>query len=706
MVKERGWKFILEGVPVWALALPLLELLGRLSVLSLEPVYYLPYFASVFLTGLLISAFGKRELLYRLLLVFPIAVGLISRDGVLLVNCFAALLVFVIIDMLYSVSWSKWVLPVLLIALLILWVPREDMPRYVAGCLILATAAIGSLYLRGVQRNRWAVLLLFTVLIASFLPVKDEPMKWDRVKKFAQNAGEYIDRTWKNIKYAIDGLTGGDETGYVGYSETGGLAGGLSGSDREELYFHTNGKKKPVYLTGAVYAKLGPNGFTERVEENLPVNAWLAMYLSALTNGGVSKSKAYCFSRVTGADITYAYIRTSDLLLPSTTFRIAGNLKYGLEKKAKKGFTYDFNFMLLDSASPYFIELAGEAEGFDAPVSYEDAAATAKDVYTIRLKEYLTEDEYYEGIRAYENVKDNPDYLDTSMVTDRMRELAQSLTENCATDMEKALVVEEFIRQYPYDKSVDLRGRENYVDSYLFEEQRGYCMHAASAMVCLLRAVGVPARYVQGYLYNPSDDGVVRGSNAHAWVEAYMEGLGWVRFEPTGGVRNASAYTWGLVLPKEQEEAEEEENEEDLPLTTEEIVVPDLPEVLPTPTPQKFENGTHLRKILVTAGIYLLAIIGSAVLILALYFLIKKVAYLKLTPEKRLQADIQNLRKKLDKNLPEGTVCESVFDYLSYVEENLREQLTPIFTEYYRVRFRGDAVPDDLFDKVRAAMKA
>ncbi len=69
--------------------------------------------------------------------------------------------------------------------------------------------------------------------------------------------------------------------------------------------------------------------------------------------------------------------------------------------------------------------------------------------------------------------------------------------------------------------------------------RRGYCEHYATAMVVMLRLQGIPARLAEGFL--PGERGgtpaeqVIRRSAAHAWVEAWFPGLGWVDFDPTGG---------------------------------------------------------------------------------------------------------------------------------------------------------------------------
>jgi transglutaminase-like putative cysteine protease len=75
------------------------------------------------------------------------------------------------------------------------------------------------------------------------------------------------------------------------------------------------------------------------------------------------------------------------------------------------------------------------------------------------------------------------------------------------------------------------------VDAFLFEKRKGYCEHYASAFAFLMRAAGIPARVVVGYLggdKNPYGNYlIVRQYHAHAWAEVFLEGKGWVRIDPT-----------------------------------------------------------------------------------------------------------------------------------------------------------------------------
>lgn len=105
-------------------------------------------------------------------------------------------------------------------------------------------------------------------------------------------------------------------------------------------------------------------------------------------------------------------------------------------------------------------------------------------------------------------------------------------------------------------------GSSEPVEAFLFDRRTGHCEYFASAMVLMLRARGIPSRLATGFLgadYNPLEDYyVVRQSNAHAWVEAYLPDAGWTVFDPTppggrpsasqGGLGTALGQAWDYLL--------------------------------------------------------------------------------------------------------------------------------------------------------------
>jgi protein-glutamine gamma-glutamyltransferase len=96
-----------------------------------------------------------------------------------------------------------------------------------------------------------------------------------------------------------------------------------------------------------------------------------------------------------------------------------------------------------------------------------------------------------------------------------------------------------FNAEFRYTLQPPLLGRDS-VDDFLFGTQAGYCEHFASAFAVLMRAAGIPTRVVTGYQggsYNPIGNYMlVRQSDAHAWNEVWLDGLGWMRIDPTNAV--------------------------------------------------------------------------------------------------------------------------------------------------------------------------
>ena len=85
--------------------------------------------------------------------------------------------------------------------------------------------------------------------------------------------------------------------------------------------------------------------------------------------------------------------------------------------------------------------------------------------------------------------------------------------------------------------------REDPVEFFLSTSKQGYCMHYASAATLILRELGVPARYASGYVADRTEfakkaegyTAVILDNRAHAWVEIYLNGIGWVPVEVTAG---------------------------------------------------------------------------------------------------------------------------------------------------------------------------
>jgi hypothetical protein len=129
-------------------------------------------------------------------------------------------------------------------------------------------------------------------------------------------------------------------------------------------------------------------------------------------------------------------------------------------------------------------------------------------------------------------------YLQLPKIDPRIPELARQITARADNPYDKARAMELYLRTH-YGYTLDLSGRPSSdpLAYFLFEKRAGHCEYFAAAMTVMLRSVGIPARYINGFLtgeYNDvGGDFIVRASDAHSWVEVFFPSYGWLTFDPT-----------------------------------------------------------------------------------------------------------------------------------------------------------------------------
>ncbi|HXV59906.1 MAG TPA: transglutaminase domain-containing protein [Vicinamibacteria bacterium] len=120
----------------------------------------------------------------------------------------------------------------------------------------------------------------------------------------------------------------------------------------------------------------------------------------------------------------------------------------------------------------------------------------------------------------------------------RIPELAKVVTDGAATT-EKAVerVVAHLRESYEYSLEVGEIDRQNPLVDFLFNKKRGWCEFFAGAAALMLRTEDIPTRYVEGFnvigSQRKDDYYIVREWDRHAWIEAYIDGKGWLEYDPT-----------------------------------------------------------------------------------------------------------------------------------------------------------------------------
>lgn len=140
------------------------------------------------------------------------------------------------------------------------------------------------------------------------------------------------------------------------------------------------------------------------------------------------------------------------------------------------------------------------------------------------------EDDAYD--RIVETYTELPSHLESPVY-----ELARNAASAGNSPYDQALALQAFLsRGFRYTLDVENQPEDvDFVTRFLLDTKEGYCTYFASAMTVLCRMVGLPARYVEGYMAEPDENGeaVVTGLSAHAWTEIYFKGFGWLTFDAT-----------------------------------------------------------------------------------------------------------------------------------------------------------------------------
>ncbi len=136
-------------------------------------------------------------------------------------------------------------------------------------------------------------------------------------------------------------------------------------------------------------------------------------------------------------------------------------------------------------------------------------------------------------------------YLQVPVESQQVADLAHRVVLQAATPFEQTIAIQQhLLENYHYSLEADTATLSHPLDEFLFVRKTGYCEHYATAMVMLLRTIGIPARLVTGFLATEWNEFggyfTVRQRDAHAWVEVYFPQSGWITMDPTPSVSTAA----------------------------------------------------------------------------------------------------------------------------------------------------------------------
>lgn len=295
-------------------------------------------------------------------------------------------------------------------------------------------------------------------------------------------------------------------------------------------------------------------------------------------------------------------------------------------------------------------------------------------------------------------------------VNPKARSLASRISGNARNVDEKVNLILDYFKTngFSYTLQPPKLGADS-VDDFIFNSKKGYCEHYASAFAFMLRSVDIPARIVGGYQggeVNPyADYLIVRQSDAHVWVEAWLPEQGWIRVDPTA-----------VVAPDRISEGVEGSlSREDLPAFLSRRYFGFLKTIqlgwdaISTQWSAWFEGYSYyeqkalLKKLGITSGVWDTSLKALLLLLVLIGVIVGVYAWLALKPYKPKPDVVKRYYALFCEKLARAGFArkpgQGPVDYVKYVAKNrpdLKKRATDITDLYVQLRYRGQASKDVL----------
>jgi transglutaminase-like putative cysteine protease len=417
-----------------------------------------------------------------------------------------------------------------------------------------------------------APVFLMLAILSVGLPSKSEPIQWTFLKNIYYSAKDQIEIWRTELDYYFGNTSYEFAVNQSGYSDgSGNLGSGGRVVKNNSVALKMTGleKDKSVYLIGSVSDIYTGSSWEKSKKDYLPDEKEYLLDFSELfyalnrQNRGVLENNRFISRKV--VRIEYNNIKTKTFFYPLKTswYDIFSNYRRVSDESARltfgkgrgKGTSYQTLYYEMNLEGEAFQQMLREADSFtyeNAPeINQEkedwiiDHLLSGANYKDLTVKENLTELLAERSEMIHQQYTSLPEEL-----PDRVKELAAEITADYDTSYDKLKAIEEYLLQYEYTLHPGKTPEnEDFTDYFLFESKEGYCTSFATAMAVLGRCIGIPTRYVEGFVATFSEkdkDGMylIKNNQAHAWAEAYIEGVGWIPFEATAAYHDTRYTKW------------------------------------------------------------------------------------------------------------------------------------------------------------------
>lgn len=483
------------------------------------------------------------------------------------------------------------------------------------------------------------------LLLLALMPAPQKPYSWQGVREVCYQIREAFLTVSQNL---FPGNGSDFDSSLSGFSGDGELGGGVRRHDREVMSLQAQQSLMTnIYLTGRIYDTFDGREWTAENSSG-EKERFLDAEETLSAVEGLDGEYRNDYLRPTDLQIRYEFLTTEYVFAPLKAVEITrtdggcpysftgGNLLW--DRRRGYGTEYEVRYYQMNLGEVLFEELAEaaydrESGGRAAGERQEEPGGQAAGMLP-------------EAMEAHRRmIREN--YSDGPVLSRETAEYLAGITDGAETGMEKLRAVERELSSYTYtrtpgalpDSVVDAG---TFLDYFLLEKKEGYCTYFATAFVLLARAEGFPARYVQGFCVPKGKESAVTVTSdmAHSWPEVYLEGVGWLPFEPTPGYQGLRYAPWKVSRREEGESLEGYAGTSEAP----------APDPLPEETAEQeqesekeegVEEGRGFRRMIRALLYGTLLLTGVGAVLFWAEWAAKSRHYRKLTPEGKLKAEVR-----------------------------------------------------------------
>ncbi len=303
-------------------------------------------------------------------------------------------------------------------------------------------------------------------------------------------------------------------------------------------YFPDGKTPNPLYFTSTYYTKFDTATQTFEEDKSFPKNdlfspdpSKIPLYFTKIDTSAISNTMATLNRKIVSADIYRVILSPNEYIAPSTAF-FCQPLPVENEYKNQFKSAYRAKMWVSDLNSAYFI--------------YNPAGNKQLEAFQNQRFEILRKASSYDGIDK--KFIDYFTYMPRNEEYNRITDLARQITKDAKTPVDKMIAIRDYFTGkdqfgqplFKYSDNPGIPGlpSASKLNYFLFENRKGYCAYFAGATLFMLRSLGIPSRIAAGFLTvdrsskNPGWYWFY-ADQAHAWVQLYFPGYGWIDFDTT-----------------------------------------------------------------------------------------------------------------------------------------------------------------------------